>query len=112
MSKPDYPIVLVKNLPYNTSSAALYDLFGKYGNISQVRVPDGSSGQASLGTCIVVYNNLENAIRASQELNGVNFHGRYLVSVMYQVDASKIMQEDLVVRKAHIEELKREYKIE
>ncbi|RCK67738.1 hypothetical protein Cantr_02408 [Candida viswanathii] len=37
MSRYEFPIVLVKNYPFGTSNADLYEFFGKYGNIHQIR---------------------------------------------------------------------------
>ncbi|KAK6455857.1 uncharacterized protein RJT20DRAFT_51185 [Scheffersomyces xylosifermentans] len=110
----EYPIVLVKNLPYNTSSAALYDLFGKYGSINQLRLPDDTSSQSklNLGSCFIIYNNLANAQRAASELNGVNFSGRYLVASLFQVDKSNLTSEDMIVRKEQLTKLKQMYGIE
>lgn len=80
----EFPIVLVKNLPFGASTSLLYDIFGRFGTIHQIRVSDGLVPQ---GTCYVVYTNLESAHRAAKELNGVNFQLRYLVAHMFQVDA-------------------------
>lgn len=111
MSKSEFPIVLVKNLPFNTSTDTLYELFGKYGNINQLRVPDSSQDRSILGSCIIIYNNLTNAQRAASELNGINFGGRYLVSSLYAVDPAKLMDEDYTVRKTQLDQLKKQYGI-
>lgn len=113
MSKSsEFPIVIVKNLPFNTPTDTLYELFGKYGNINQLRVPETSSqDRSNLGSCIIVYNNSSNAKRASSELNGINFGGRYLVSSLYSVDSSKLLEEDYIVRKTQLDELKKQYGI-
>jgi pre-mRNA branch site protein p14 len=111
----EFPIVLVKNLPYTASSEALYGLFGKYGPINQVRVPENSGTgptPGNLGTCFIIYNNVSSAKKAAAELNGVNFEGRYLVSTMYHVDRSKLQQEDLMMRKDQVEKLKRVYGVQ
>ncbi|CAK7891030.1 hypothetical protein CAAN1_01S03290 [[Candida] anglica] len=111
-SKPsEFPIVLVKNLPYNTSTDVLFNLFVKYGNIHQLRVPESKS-DAPPGTCIVVYSNISNALQACKRINGINFEGRYLVSSMYQVDPSKFIKEDFVSRVNDLKKLKSEYEIE
>lgn len=106
----DFPIVIVKNLPYNATSSSIFDLFGKYGNINQLRIAD-STDKSSMGTCFVVFNNVTSATQASSELNGVNFGGRYIVTSIYQVDKSKLIEEDYIVRKAQLDELKVQYGI-
>ena len=50
----DFPIVLVKNLPYDVSTKSLYELAGKFGNIHQLRIPVDVQNK---GTCFIVYNN-------------------------------------------------------
>ncbi|KAG7666206.1 uncharacterized protein J8A68_000251 [[Candida] subhashii] len=109
-------IFSVRNLPYNTSTESLYEFFGKYGNINQIRIPDpransSSSSSAQQGTCFIIYNNTTNAIRAAHDLNGVNFNGRYLVTSLYHVDRSKIANEELTLRQEHLNELKKMYEI-
>lgn len=84
---PDFPIVVVKNLPYNASTALLYDLFSNFGPIHQLRVSDGSVPQ---GTCYVVYVSVDDAVKAARELNGVNFKTRYLVAHMHQVGEDQL----------------------
>lgn len=76
----EYPIVEVKNLPYDASTQLLYDLFSTFGKVHQLRISDGSAPQ---GTCFVVYFTMDNAHKAAKELNGVNFHSRYLVARMF-----------------------------
>lgn len=103
----DFPIVLLKNLPFNLSSSALYDIVGKYGNIVQVRVPDELEKKEEYyqpGTCLVVYMNLSSAVTAAKELNGVNVHGRYVVASLYGVDTSKLVEEDYVYRKERLQD--------
>lgn len=106
MSSYEFPIVLVKNLPYNTSNSSLYEFFGKYGYINQIRI---NSSQP--GTCFIIYHNIKNAQRAAQDLNGVNFNGRYLVISMYQVDKSKINEEEMALRQEQLNLLKQQYSI-
>lgn len=112
MSSHDFPIVLVKNLPFNTSVPSLYDLLGRYGNIHQLRIPDEASPDKQPGNCIVIYHNFESALKALKELNGVNFHGRYIVAGLYGVDKSKLSHEDYIHRKEELSRLKEAYGIE
>lgn len=93
----EFPIVLVKNLPYNASTSLLFDIFSKFGPVHQLRISDGLVPQ---GTCYVVYTNMENAHRAAKELNGVNFQSRYLVAHMFQVDPEVHRQLQIEFEKA------------
>lgn len=79
---PEFPIVVVKNLPYVASTAQLLDLFSQFGQVHQLRISDGSVPN---GTCYVVYTSLESARKAAKDLNGVNFNSRYLVAHMHAV---------------------------
>lgn len=47
-----YRVVYVRNLPFNISSEEMYDIFGKYGALRQVRVGDSKETR---GTAFVVY---------------------------------------------------------
>ncbi|KAK6200473.1 uncharacterized protein RJT21DRAFT_86336 [Scheffersomyces amazonensis] len=108
MSKAtDFPIVYVKNLPYNTSTESLYQLFGEHGAINQIRV----SNQEHTGDCFIVYQNLASATKVVKELNGINFNGRYIVLSLYSVDKSKLAEEDYVIRREELERLKEKYQI-
>lgn len=112
-AKPsDFPIVLLKNFPYNTSSQSLFELLGKFGDIHQLRTADPKDASSQQGTCFVVYHNLESAVQAAKELNGVNFHGRYLVASLYSIDKTKLSEEDFILRKEQLEQLKQQYGIE
>lgn len=108
----DFPIVLLKNFPYNTSSEALFELLGKFGDIHQLRIADPKEASAQQGTCFAVYHNLGSAVLAAKELNGVNFHGRYLVASLFSIDKTKLAEEDFILRREQLEQLKQQYGIE
>jgi pre-mRNA branch site protein p14 len=54
----------------------MYDIFGKYGAIRQVRL--GTNGQTR-GTAYVVYEDIYDAKNACEHLNGFQVAGRYIV---------------------------------
>lgn len=93
---PEFPIVWARNLPYRASVDSLYELFGSYGAIHQIRMP--TQAREILGTCMVIYSSLENAKTAARELNGVNFEGRYLVTSIFQVNPSTLAEVKLEAR--------------
>ncbi|KAK4039288.1 putative pre-mRNA branch site protein p14 [Parachaetomium inaequale] len=68
--------LFVKNLSYNVTPEELFDLFGKYGPIRQVRQGIASNTK---GTAFVVYEDVMDAKQACDKLNGYNFQNRYLV---------------------------------
>ena len=49
---PHRRVVYVRNLPFNISSEEMYDIFGKYGALRQVRIGDSKETR---GTAFVVY---------------------------------------------------------
>lgn len=113
MARPtDYPIVWGKNLPYRTSVESLYELFGQFGNINQIRIPEKGSSRDILGTCLVVYNNLDHARAAAAGLNGVNYEGRYLVTSLYNVDPTLLEQETFEARTSALHDLKANHGIQ
>jgi pre-mRNA branch site protein p14 len=73
--------LFVRNLPYKISAQDMYEIFGKYGPIRQLRMgtkPD------TRGTAYVVYDNIYDAKNACDHLSGFNVGGRYLVVIYYQ----------------------------
>ncbi|KAK9467585.1 hypothetical protein V1512DRAFT_261522 [Lipomyces arxii] len=74
-------ILFVKNLSYTVTSEELYDLFGKFGAIRQIRL---GNAQGTKGTAFVVYDDLQDAKMACDKLSGFNFQSRYLVVLYHQ----------------------------
>merc|ERR1712060_578177 len=73
-------ILYVRNLSYKISADELYDIFGKYGSIRQIR---RGNGPETRGTCFVVYDDIYDAKNAVDHLSGFNVAGRYLVLLYY-----------------------------
>ncbi|CRH02671.1 splicing factor 3B subunit 6, putative [Plasmodium relictum] len=73
-------ILYVRNLPYKISADELYDIFGKYGTVRQIR--KGNS-EGTKGTSFVVYDDIYDAKNALDHLSGFNVAGRYLVVLYY-----------------------------
>ena len=71
----------------------MYDIFGKYGAIRQIRL--GNAGDTR-GTAFVVYEDIYDAKNAVDHLSGFNVCGRYLIVLYYQ--ASK-MEKKMSLRK-------------
>mmetsp|Transcript_38918 Transcript_38918/g.72366 ORF Transcript_38918/g.72366 Transcript_38918/m.72366 type:complete len:164 (-) Transcript_38918:209-700(-) len=100
-------VLYVRNLPYKISADELYDIFGKYGSIRQVR---RGNGPETRGTCFVVYDDIYDAKNAMDHLSGFNVAGRYLVLLYYnpakmqqKADAAK------AVKREDIERLKKKF---
>lgn len=68
----------VKNLNFNITGNDLYDLFGKYGPIRQIRL--GTDTQLKTkGTAYIVYESPDDAKEAMNHLNGFHLMERYIV---------------------------------
>jgi len=98
-------VLYIRNLPYKISSEEMYDIFGKYGAIRQIRtgtVPE------TKGTAFVVYEDIFDAKNACDHLSGFNVCNRYLVVLYYQ--ATKTVKKlDIEKEKELIEKTKAKY---
>merc|ERR1719352_1983459 len=98
----------VRNLPYKISADELYDIFGKYGSIRQIR---RGSGPETRGTAFVVYDDIYDAKNAMDHLSGFNVAGRYLVLLYY--NPSKMQAKvDLAQKRQDIDKLKAKYGVQ
>ncbi|KAJ1033030.1 hypothetical protein NDA16_000309 [Ustilago loliicola] len=95
-------ILFVKNLNYNTTGADLYQIFGRFGAIRQIRLGDGPKAK---GTAYVVYEEMADAKRASDNLNGFHLNEHYIV-VLFHMPARLAAKADLARREAELAELK------
>ncbi|CAE7221384.1 SF3B6 [Symbiodinium sp. CCMP2592] len=98
-------ILYVRNLPYKISADELYDIFGKYGSIRQVR---RGNGPETRGTCFVVYDDIYDAKNAMDHLSGFNVAGRYLVLLYYNPFKMQA-KVDAKVKRDDIERLKKKF---
>ena len=80
-------ILFIRNLPYKLTPDSMYDLFGRYGLVRQVRV---GTAKDTRGTAFVVYQREEDARTAHGALSGYNMQGRYLIVLPFQ--ASKVVK--------------------
>jgi pre-mRNA branch site protein p14 len=69
----------VRNLPFKITAEEMYDIFGKYGPIRQIRQ---GNKPGTRGTAFVVYEDIYDAKDAVDQLSGFNVCGRYLI-VLY-----------------------------
>ncbi|OAF67671.1 Leucine-rich repeat-containing protein 6 [Intoshia linei] len=99
-------ILYVRNLPYKISSEELYDIFGKYGPIRQIRVGNLPTNK---GNAFVVYEDIFDAKNACDHLSGFNVCNRYLVVLFYQ--ANKAFKRNATDKKLENENLKNRYNV-
>jgi len=94
----------VRNLPFKITSEEMYDIFGRYGAIRQIRVGDKSDTR---GTAFVVYEDIFDAKNALDHLSGFNVAGRYLVVLYYR--PSKFASTDNELKRKELDEARRKY---
>merc|ERR1712107_640690 len=83
----------------------LYDIFGKYGSLRQIR---RGNGPETRGTCFIVYDDIYDAKNAMDHLSGFNVAGRYLVLLYY--NPTKMNQKsDPKSKREDIDRLKTKY---
>ena len=75
-------ILYVRNLPFNCTAEDLYDIFGKYGALRQIRLEQTNKTK---GTAYVVYECIYDAKTALEKLSGFNVANRYLIVLYYNV---------------------------
>ncbi|KRX85113.1 Pre-mRNA branch site protein p14 [Trichinella sp. T6] len=98
-------ILYVKNLPYKITGEEMYDIFGKYGAIRQIRV--GNTPETR-GTAFVVYEDIFDAKNACDHLSGFNVCNRYLVVLYYQANKAYLRM-DTEKSKKELERVKAKY---
>lgn len=83
----------------------MYDIFGKYGAIRQIRV--GNTTETK-GTAFVVYEDIFDAKNACDHLSGFNVCNRYLVVLYYQANKA-FKKSDDVKKKEDVDKMKAKY---
>ena len=79
-------ILVIRNLPYKISGDDLYEIFGQYGAIRQIR---RGNAPTTKGTAYVVYNDVYDAKEAFDRLKGFNIGGRYLAISYFKADRAE-----------------------
>ena len=101
-------ILYIRNLPYKITNDDMYDIFGKYGAIKQIRL--GNTPETK-GTAFVVYEDLFDAKNACDHLSGFNVCNRYLVVLYYQANkAFKKMDQEKKAQE--LERMKSKYNLQ
>ncbi|CAM0877224.1 unnamed protein product [Alopecurus aequalis] len=99
--------IFVRNLPFNISSEEMYDIFGKYGAIRQIRL---GNGKDTRGTAYVVYEDIYDAKNAVDHLSGFNVANRYLI-VLYSQPNKMGKKIDIRKKEEEITKLQEKYGI-
>ncbi|CAD6583998.1 MAG: hypothetical protein ASARMPREDX12_001500 [Alectoria sarmentosa] len=102
-------LLLLTRTSYNVTPEDLFDLFGKFGPVRQIR--QGIANNTK-GTAFVVYEDVMDAKQACDKLNGFNFQNRYLVVLYHQPEKMAKSKEDLAERQENLEKLKKQHGID
>uniref|UniRef100_A0A8B9Q3X9 Splicing factor 3b subunit 6 n=1 Tax=Apteryx owenii TaxID=8824 RepID=A0A8B9Q3X9_APTOW len=123
-------ILYIRNLPYKITAEEMYDIFGKYGPIRQIRVVVSTvclemsrirqaketelmacgNTPETRGTAYVVYEDIFDAKNACDHLSGFNVCNRYLVVLYY--NANRAFQKmDTKKKEEQLKLLKEKYGI-
>eukprot|EP00732_Lithocolla_globosa_P002574 Lithocolla_globosa_v1_NODE_1729_length_2376_cov_34.568290.p3 type:complete len:116 gc:universal NODE_1729_length_2376_cov_34.568290:707-360(-) len=101
-------ILFVRNLPFKITSEEMYDIFGKYGGIRQIRV--GTTNETR-GTAYVVFDDVFDAKNACEHLSGFNVAGRYLIVLYYQT-TKQGKKTNLKHKQEQLEKMKQKYGVD
>ncbi len=96
-------ILFVRSLPYKITSDEMYDIFGKFGAIRQIRL---GTEKETKGTAFVVYEDIYSAKKAVDGLYGFNVAGRYLVVLYYNQERAK-KKVDLKKKQEEVDQLRK-----
>lgn len=97
-----------RNLPFKITTEELFEVFGKFGAIRQIRA---GVAQKTKGTAYVVYEDIMDAKNAVDHLSGFNIGGRYIIVLYHRHGKGAGMQEkmDTMERKRKLEALKKKH---
>lgn len=104
--------IFVKNLPFKISSEELYDIFGKYGAIRQVRVGNRPDTK---GKAYVVFEDIYDAKNAVDHLSGFNVGGRYIIVLYHNNKRQELLKQqklDTKKKEEELENLKSKYGVD
>ena len=87
---------------FNITDEDMYDIFGKYGAIRQIRI---GQTRDTKGTAYVVYEDIYDAKAALEKLSGFNVANRYLIVLYFNL--SKFAQKQLEKEEENLRRLQK-----
>ena len=81
--------IYVRNLPHKVIPEELYDIFGRFGAVRQIRRGIANKNR---GTAFVVYEDLIDAKKAVEKLKGNNVLGKYLICLYFNPKKERKME--------------------
>eukprot|EP01114_Cavostelium_apophysatum_P021567 TRINITY_DN7569_c0_g1_i1.p1 TRINITY_DN7569_c0_g1~~TRINITY_DN7569_c0_g1_i1.p1 ORF type:complete len:126 (+),score=27.51 TRINITY_DN7569_c0_g1_i1:92-469(+) len=101
-------VLYIRNLPFKITSEEMYDIFGKYGAIRQIRL---GTAPDTKGTAFVVYEDIFDAKNAVDHLSGFNVANRYLIVLYYSSTKVATKKADPTKKKEEINDLRQKHGI-
>eukprot|EP01061_Rhynchopus_euleeides_P046372 TRINITY_DN8774_c0_g1_i1.p1 TRINITY_DN8774_c0_g1~~TRINITY_DN8774_c0_g1_i1.p1 ORF type:complete len:162 (+),score=44.20 TRINITY_DN8774_c0_g1_i1:37-486(+) len=98
-------ILMVRNLPFKATAEQLYEVFGAFGTIRQMRM---SNAPETRGTAFVVYDDIFDAKNAVDKLSGYSIQGRHLI-VQYYHKEKAMRRMDNLKKQEERERIARKY---
>lgn len=98
-------IISIKNLPFDITDEKLYETFGRYGSIRQIRKGTDTDTR---GSAFVVYDDIYDAKDAVESLNGFKISDRY-ITVFYHEQSRLQSKIEVSSRQQYIERLKKKH---
>mmetsp|Transcript_30803 Transcript_30803/g.66101 ORF Transcript_30803/g.66101 Transcript_30803/m.66101 type:complete len:131 (+) Transcript_30803:61-453(+) len=102
-------VLYVRNLPFNIKGDELYDIFGKYGAIRQIRL---GNTRDTKGTAFVVYEDIYDAKNAVEHLSGFNVANRYLIVLYYNKARVQMRKVSSSGREKELRDLQKKYGVD
>eukprot|EP01118_Nematostelium_gracile_P008204 TRINITY_DN2714_c0_g1_i1.p1 TRINITY_DN2714_c0_g1~~TRINITY_DN2714_c0_g1_i1.p1 ORF type:complete len:138 (-),score=39.75 TRINITY_DN2714_c0_g1_i1:162-524(-) len=96
----------VRNLPFKITNEEMYEIFGKFGPIRQIRLGNAPDTR---GTAFVVYEDIFDAKNAVDHLSGFNVCNRYLIVLYYNQAKMQARKADPAAKKEEISGLREKY---
>uniref|UniRef100_A0A7R9Y4M7 RRM domain-containing protein n=1 Tax=Prasinoderma coloniale TaxID=156133 RepID=A0A7R9Y4M7_9VIRI len=96
-------ILSVRNLPFKVTAEQIYEIFGKYGAVRQVRL---GCERETKGRAFVVYEDIHDAKNACEHLSGYSVGNRYLI-VTYHQPAKAQKAQDARKKEMEVEALRK-----
>ncbi|WVW87076.1 hypothetical protein I302_109133 [Kwoniella bestiolae CBS 10118] len=109
MQRPNDPLAQRALFNFNITGTDLYDLFGKYGPLRQIRLGNDTNLKTK-GTAYVVYESPDDAKEAINHLNGFHLMERYIVVLYHhpsKQQASALAKAELRAREQALAEEKK-----
>ncbi|CAK8994503.1 Splicing factor 3B subunit 6-like protein (Pre-mRNA branch site p14-like protein) [Durusdinium trenchii] len=100
-------ILYVKNLPFKITGEELYEIFGKFGAIRQVRL---GTSKKTRGTAFLVFEDILDAKNCVESMTGFKVGSQYVVVLYYKPKKIETVLQDEHARK-EVEALKRKHKV-